>query len=125
MRSQSKQGSTAPAEVLRLPLSICRASCYAAKRLRQIWSPHVLLQQCLVVSNAHWGRRALTQQAWFGAGQLWPRVNKAVSTMGRQQLDPLMKESKPSWISSVQLDRQATRYDVSAFPFARGTHCTQ
>lgn len=39
------------------------------------------------------------------AGQLWPRVNHAVSTMGRQQLDPLMKESKPSWISSVQLDR--------------------
>ncbi len=41
------------------------------------------------------------------AGQLWPRVNKALSTMGRQQLDPLMKESKPSWITSVVLDRQA------------------
>lgn len=40
------------------------------------------------------------------AGQLWLRVNHAVSTMGRQQLDPLMKESKPNWISSVQLDRQ-------------------
>ncbi|KAA6419256.1 MAG: hypothetical protein FRX49_10780, partial [Trebouxia sp. A1-2] len=40
-------------------------------------------------------------------GQLWPRVNKALSTMGRQQLDPLMKESKPSWITSVILDRQA------------------
>ncbi|DBA72057.1 TPA: hypothetical protein ACH3X2_010790 [Trebouxia sp. C0005] len=38
-------------------------------------------------------------------GQLWPRVNKALSTMGRQQLDPLMKESKPSWITSVILDR--------------------
>lgn len=38
-------------------------------------------------------------------GQLWPRVNKALSTMGRQQLDPLMKESKPSWITSVMLDR--------------------
>ncbi len=40
-------------------------------------------------------------------GQLWPRVNKALSTMGRQQLDPLMKESKPSWVTSVVLDRQA------------------
>ncbi len=38
-------------------------------------------------------------------GQLWPRVNHALSTMGRQQLDPLMKDSKPGWISSVQLDR--------------------
>lgn len=38
-------------------------------------------------------------------GQLWPRVNKALSSMGRQQLDPLMKDSKPSWITSVQLDR--------------------
>lgn len=40
-------------------------------------------------------------------GQLWPRVNKALSTIGRQQLDPLMKASKPSWITSVVLDRQA------------------
>ncbi|KAL3139207.1 hypothetical protein ABBQ32_005978 [Trebouxia sp. C0010 RCD-2024] len=38
-------------------------------------------------------------------GQLWPHVNHAASTMGRQQLDPLMRDSKPSWITSVQLDR--------------------
>lgn len=56
------------------------------------------------------------------AGQLWPRVNHAVSTMGRQQLDPLMKESKPNWISSVQLDRQARATACHSAKHSRAAH---
>ena len=55
------------------------------------------------------------------ADQLWPRINTALSTMGRQQLDPLMKDSKPTWISSVQLDRFVFQNSFSApsptYPF--------
>ena len=61
--------------------------------------------QCLHYNQHH--ANTLQSNGGCPAGQLWPRVNHAVSTMGRQQLDPLMKESKPSWISSVQLDRHA------------------
>ena len=45
---------------------------------------------------------------WFNdiVGQLWPYVNSAVSAMARDRMDPMLQESKPSWIRSIKLYRQ-------------------
>ena len=45
---------------------------------------------------------------WFNdiVGQLWPYINSAVSAMARDQLDPMLQESKPGWIRSIKLYRQ-------------------
>ena len=46
---------------------------------------------------------------WFNdiIAQLWPYVNQAVSAMAREQLDPMLSESKPGWIQSIKLYRQS------------------
>lgn len=37
--------------------------------------------------------------------QLWPYVNDAVSVATREQLNPLLAENKPGWISSIKMFR--------------------
>ena len=46
---------------------------------------------------------------WFNdiIAQLWPYVNAGVSALAREQLDPMLSESKPAWIRSIKLYRRA------------------
>lgn len=37
--------------------------------------------------------------------QLWPHVNQALCTMCRAELEPVLKDQKPSWIASIKLSR--------------------
>ena len=52
------------------------------------------------------------------ADQLWPHVNQALCTMCRAELEPVLKDQKPSWIASISLSRWALcflLYSVTAF----------
>ncbi|KAK9815210.1 hypothetical protein WJX72_000038 [[Myrmecia] bisecta] len=37
--------------------------------------------------------------------QLWPRVSKAINDYYQEQLDPMLKASKPGWIASIKLHK--------------------
>ena len=55
----------------------------------------------------HWQDVSSNAHAFLGcnAGQLWPRLDSALSHMASEMLRPLFQENKPSWMHSVKLER--------------------
>ena len=59
---------------------------------------------------------------WFNdiIAQLWPYVNAGVSALAREQLDPMLSESKPGWIRSIKLYRWAPAMHSSGVDVSAG-----
>ena len=57
--------------------------------------------------------------------QLWPYINDAICTSMRERLNPLLAQSKPGWISSIKLFRQAhPRLNVGQHCCTRDQDCS-